>query len=253
MDKPLIIITIDYSKAFDKVDHQVLLAKMKMYGISGKVYDWIKNFLSDRSQTVVVDGAKSSFQEVKSGVPQGTVLGPVFFILYVIDMVMSAKNSKTLTFADDTKLMRVIAQLLCQALLQTDLTSVMQWSIANNMVLHEDKFILMNYSLNAWHSLRELPFNVEGRHYTTTEGKILEASHYTRDLGVYISDDCTWSYHINSTTKDARRIASWVLGAFRDRSILTMVTLFKSLVRCMVEYCGPLWSPSKIDIRHPDH
>ena len=240
------VIYLDYSKAFDKVDHQVLLAKMKMYGISGKVYDWIKNFLSDRSQTVVVDGAKSSFQEVKSGVPQGTVLGPVFFILYVIDMVMSAKNSKTLTFADDTKLMRVIAQLLCQALLQTDLTSVMQWSIANNMVLHEDKFILMNYSLNAWHSLRELPFNVEGRQYTTTEGKILEASHYTRDLGVYLSDDCTWSYHINSMTKDAHRIASWVLGAFRDRSILTMVTLFKSLVRSKLEYCCPLWNPSKI-------
>ena len=60
------VIYLYYSKAFDKVGHQVLLAKMKMYGISGKVYDWIKNFLSDRSQTVVVDGAKSSFQEVKS-------------------------------------------------------------------------------------------------------------------------------------------------------------------------------------------
>ena len=96
------VIYLDYSKAFDKVDHQVLLAKMKMYGINGKFYDWIKDFLSNRSQTVVVDGSKSSFQEVKSGVPQGTVLGPVFFILYVIDMVMSAKNSKTLTFADDT-------------------------------------------------------------------------------------------------------------------------------------------------------
>ena len=240
------VIYLDYSKAFDKVDHQVLLAKMKMYGINGKFYDWIKDFLSNRSQTVVVDGSKSSFQEVKSGVPQGTVLGPVFFILYVIDMVMSAKNSKTLTFADDTKLLRVIAQLLCQALLQTDLTSVIQWSIANNMVLHEDKFVVMNYCLKAWHLLRELPFSVETRQYTTTEGKILEASHYTRDLGVYLSDDCTWSYHINTMTRDARRIASWVLGAFRDRSIVTMMTLFKSLVRSKLEYCCPLWNPSKI-------
>ena len=91
-----------------------------------KFTKFLKNFLSNRNQTVVVARAKSSFQGVKSGAPQGTVLGPLFFILYVIDMVLSTKNSKTLTFADDTKLMRVIAQLLCQALLQTSRSSVIQ-------------------------------------------------------------------------------------------------------------------------------
>ena len=244
------VIYLDFSKAFDKVDHQVLLAKLKMYGIKGKVFDWIKAFLMNRKQTVVVDGEKSSFQDVKSGVPQGTVLGPVFFILYIIDMIKSAKNSKALTFADDTKLMKIIKELLCKALLEADLNGIIQWSIANNMLLHEDKFVVMNYCLSAWSSLREMPFSGEGRQYFTTEGKIMCSPHVTRDLGVYLSDDCSWTYHINLMTSDARRMASWVLGAFKDRSATTMVTLFKSLVRCKLEYCCPLWDPSKItDIR----
>ncbi len=132
------VIYLDYSKAFDKVDHKLLLAKMKLYGISGKVYTWIESFLTDRQQAVVVDGEKSTFKAVTSGVPQGTVLGPIFFILYVIDMVLMAKSSKALTFADDTKLLKVIAHLLCKFLLQADLTSITQWSIANNMLLHQD-------------------------------------------------------------------------------------------------------------------
>ena len=106
--KEVDVIYLDYSKAFDKVDHRILLAKMKMYGITGKVYKWIENFLSERSQTVAVDGEHSTFRGVKSGVPQGTVLGPVLFIIYAIDMVLSARNSKALTFADDTKLMKIM-------------------------------------------------------------------------------------------------------------------------------------------------
>ena len=106
------VIYLDYSKAFDKVDHCILLAKMKHYGITGKMYGWIEAFLTDRLQSVVVDGNKSSFQAVKSGVPQGTVLGPIFFILYVVDMVLSLKTSKPLAFADDTKLLHQIVTIL---------------------------------------------------------------------------------------------------------------------------------------------
>ena len=240
------VIYLDYSKAFDKVDHQILLAKMKQYGINGPIYDWIECFLRNRKQTVVVDGEKSTFNEVESGVPQGTVLGPVFFIIYVIDLVLKVKSSKMLTFADDTKLMKAITQLLCKTLLQADLDSVIQWSISNNMLLHEDKFVVMNYCLNAWRTLDEMPFNVENKQYYSTRKSILEPSSHIRDLGVYLSDDCTWSYHINKMTVEARKIAAWVLGAFRDRSVVTMITLYKSLVRSKLEYCCPLWNPSKI-------
>ena len=240
------VIYLDYSKAFDKVDHKLLLEKLKLYGITGKAYRWLESFLTGRQQTVVVDGAKSSFHAVSSGVPQGTVLGPILFILYVIEMVLKVRNSKPLTFADDSKLTQVIVDLFCKALLQADLTSVTQWSIANNMLLHQDKFVVMNYCLNTSKFLRELPFTAETRQYYTTKGEIMDASHSTRDLGVYLADDCTWTLHINKTASDARHIASWILGAFRDRSVLTMITLYKSLVRSKVEYCSPLWNPSKI-------
>ncbi len=175
------VIYLDYSKAFDKVDHKILLKKMQLYGISGKVLKWIEAFLTHRRQTVVVEGEKSSFRDVKSGVPQGTVLGPVFFIVYVIDMVLTAKNSKALTFADDTKLMKVIAHLLCSALLQADLNSVIQWSIANNMLLHEDKFVVMNYCLNMSLLLHNLPVTAETRQYHTTDGNWKD----TRGIAIY--------------------------------------------------------------------
>ncbi len=76
------------------MDHNILLAELKRYGIKGKIYSWIEAFLRERLQTVVVEGQKSSFKAVKSGVPQGTVLGPIFFIVYVIDLILRHKNSK---------------------------------------------------------------------------------------------------------------------------------------------------------------
>ena len=240
------VIYLDFSKAFDKVDHNILLAKLKRYGITGKLYTWIESFLRGRKQAVVVDGQKSEFVEVDSSVPQGTVLGPVFFIIYAMDMIFKAKNSKALTFADDTKLIKAITTLLCKVLMENDLTSIIQWSIANNMLLHEDKFVVVNYCLNTSLLLRNLPFTAESRQYLTSGGKIMECSPYTRDLGVYVSNDCSWSYHISKIAGDARQMAGWVLGAFRDRSTVTMMTLYKSLIRCKVEYCCPLWNPSKI-------
>ena len=74
----------------------------------------------------------------------------------------------------------------------------------------------------------------------------MECTSYARDLGVYVSNDCSWSYHISKIAADARQMAGWVLGAFHDRSIMTMLTLYKSLVRSKVEYCCPLWNPTKI-------
>ena len=146
--KEVDVIYLDYSKAFDKVDHTILLEKIKKYGIGGKVFTWIENFLTGRVQAVTVEGFKSSLEDVESGVPQGTVNGPIYFIIYVIDLALQIRNSIPLAFADDTKLMKAIISMICSALLQDDLGHVVEWSKVNNMVLHENKFEVMNFCLN---------------------------------------------------------------------------------------------------------
>ena len=161
-------------------------------------------------------------------------------------MIYTLKKSNALSFADDTKLFKAITAALCQCFLQEDLNQVVEWSTANNMLLHENKFEVMNYTLNRSRLLRELPFTAELLQYTTPSGDIIESTDVVRDLGVYLSTDCSFTKHVNIVVCDARRIASWILGTFRDRSSLTMTTLFNSLVRSKLEYCCPVWNPYKI-------
>ena len=237
------VIYLDYSKAFDKVNHKILLAKLEKLGIKGKVLAWIKDFLSGRYQTVSVEGEKSSFEVVRSGVPQGTVLGPILFIVYVADLQHRVLHSKIGTFADDTKLKKNILSEESPVELQEDLERVVEWSAANSMVLHEDKFEVVHYELNKTLLLRELPFHDELCMYTTPSGETISPTGTVRDLGILLSNDCSWTPHITKISSDARRMAAWVLRAFKDRSRTTMMTLYKSLVRCKLEYCSPLWSP----------
>ena len=240
------VIYLDYAKAFDKVDHNILIAKLERYGINGKMLIWIKEFLSNRMQTVVVEGKKSSFQLVISGVPQGTVLGPVLFILDINDLVEILQYSKGLSFADDTKLSRAIASILCTKLLQEDLYLVIQWSMLNNMQLHEKKFEVLNYTLNKSSLLMQLPFTSEYKEYKTSRGSTLEPTNVVRDLGVYLSNDRSWTPHIEHVAQGGRKIASWVLSVFRDRSPTLMLTLYKTMIRSKLEYCCPVWNPVKI-------
>ena len=160
------VIYLDFAKAFDKVDHQVLLAKLKRYGIQGRALSWIKEFLLDRKQTVVVEGQRSSSKPVISGVPQGTVLGPVLFVMYINDLLESIHSSKGLGFADDTKLIGAISGMESVTLLQEDLNTVIEWARINNMELHEEKFEVMSYPLNGSYLLRQLPFYPETVHCT---------------------------------------------------------------------------------------
>ena len=149
-------IYLDYAKAFDKVDHALLIKKLERYGINPKVVNWIKSFLSDRSQQVVVDGHMSILALIISGVPQGTVLGPILFLVFINDINTCITTSTIRCFADDTRITKGIRGENYVVILQHDLDKVMQWSSKNNMTLHEDKFEYMCHSASKSYHLREL-------------------------------------------------------------------------------------------------
>ena len=235
-------IFLDFSKAFDKVDHQVLLQKVKNLGICGNVYAWIEDFLKNREQMVAVGGAYSFLASVISGVPQGTVLGPILFLIYVND-IDCVRHSSIGCFADDTRISKQISGTADSALLQEDLDRVVIWANENNMKLHPDKFVFVNFNCrsNRFFLLGHLPFYNENICYLSS-GKVLETSSSVKDLGVTFTPELSWSTHVCSIVKSAKKKAGWALSAFRDRSPCTMLTLYKSLIRSLLEYNCPLWN-----------
>ena len=160
------------------------------------------------------------------------------------------KHSFLSSFADDTRISGCIKGESDVVKLQEDLNNVITWSTSTNMLLHEDKFELLCH--NTDHPgvlLRELPFVAELYQYNTSEG-IITQKNLIRDLCIHIHETLKWSPHINIIADNARKMASWVLSVFRDRSKDTMLTLYTSMVRSRLEYCCPLWDPSSIeDIR----
>ena len=139
------VIYLDFAKAFDKVSHKILLKKLENLGIGGKILTWLKSFLSNRFQSVSVEGKLSFIHLVLSGVPQGTVLGPLLFIIFIDDIYESVKYSLARSFADDSRLTKEIKSIIDQLQLQEDLDAVVEWADENGMELHEGKFELLQH------------------------------------------------------------------------------------------------------------
>ena len=228
------VIYLDFSKAFDKVDHKLLLKKLSKMGIKGKLHSWITSFLSNRTQVVLVKGKKSRPILVISGVPQGTVLGPLLFILFINDITEVVKNGQIKIFADDSKLCKSIKTIEDHQKLQEDLDAVMGWAVDNNMSLNEDKFELLHHGYNT--SLNE--------DYLLPNSKSITANSSTvRDLGINIHSNLSWTEHYNKIIKDANKYAGWIFRTFISRSKAIILLLFASFVRSRLEYACPLWVP----------
>ena len=199
------VIYLDYAKAFDKVDHQILLKKLYAYGVRGKLLMWLNSYLSNRQQVVVINGEHSKPAKVVSGVPQGTVLGPVLFILYLNDLESCIQHSIVSSFADDTRLKKSIVSTSDTKHLQVDLVSAIKWSERNNMQLHQSKFELLTHSTGRAKLLSELPFSTQFTEYSTNDESVISPKPEVRDLGVTITEDLSWSPHINNITNDAKK------------------------------------------------
>ena len=226
------MIYLDFAKAFDKVDHKILLYKLNNLGIQGKIHNWIKNFLQNRTQKVIVDGESSEPAEVISGVPQGTVLGPILFLLFINDITEAIKFANIQLFADDSKLTMKINNQEDHLKLQKDIQAAIMWSLLNNMELNKDKFMLIQYGTN-----EELK-----QSYSLGTEKTLEKSSELKDLGVTVSEDLNWLKHITKVTNEGKKFTAWILRSFKTRSQVVL-QLFKMFVISKLEYASPLWMP----------
>ncbi|KAL5267666.1 hypothetical protein ACHWQZ_G004643 [Mnemiopsis leidyi] len=199
------------------------------------------------SKILTVDGIHSEPADVLSGVPQGTVLGPLLFLLYINDLEKAVSTSAVASFADDTRLSAPIREEGDTVRLQEDMNRVVTWSVDKNMVLHEGKFEFLCYRTGSSKWLEEMPFTNLHLQYTTPAGFTLSPQSSVRDLGVTLTSDYHWRIHINQMAAGARQLASRALGVFRDRSATVMLTIWKSLIRCKLEYCCPLWHPHRLE------
>ena len=193
----------NYRKAFDSVPHLPLLEKLESLDFNIYIQKWITDYLTIRSQTVIVNGKSSLPAPVISGVPQGSVLGPVLFLIYINDLTkINLSGGAELTlYADDVLLFRIINSPDDFVALQEDIDKVGSWSSANFLTLNRAKCKYMVVSRRRPPSTPTLTLLLEG--HPLEQVKLFK---YLKSLGVFISHDLSWGEHIQSVCSKARRI-----------------------------------------------
>ena len=231
------VIYLDFAKAFDKVPHQRLLLKLEAHGISGKVVRWIESWLTDRSQRVVLNGSASEWLPVSSGVPQGSVLGPICFVIFINDLddVLDLVGGFVSKFADDTKYGRVIRNDEDRQRMQRDIDKLLQWADTWQMQFNYKKCKIMH-------------FGGKNPHYNycmggfAPAGTVLEVVTEEKDIGVVVSNTLKPSAQCAKAAKKANAILGQMSRAFHYRDNV-FVRLYKSYVRPHLEFAVQAWSP----------
>ena len=230
MGSPVDIIYLDFQKAFDKVPHQRLLLKLKAHGIGDSITDWIEQWLTDRRQRVVVDGEVSNWKSVLSGVPQGSVLGPILFLIYINDLDESI-TSNVLKFADDTKLFRKVNTDGDKQHLQNDLDRLVKWSEKWQMLFNFGKC----KCLHTGHG----NLNVNYKMGATVLGTTVKE----KDLGVTISADMKVSEQCGIAASKGNQILGLIRRNITYKGKKLIIPLYKAIVRPHLEYCIQAWRP----------
>ena len=233
------VIYFDFSKAFDSVNHDIILDKLKnKFGINGHLLKFILNYLKDRKQRVVLDGKFSSFSSVQSGVPQGSILGPLLFVLFINDIIhVVDKNSKILLYADDMKVFREILTQDDQYILQADIDALVKWSIQNKMKFHPNKCKVLKCSLKKRNS-NLFVYNMLGSALQVTDSE--------KDLGVIVSSNMKFNKHHSAILcKGSQKLGLLRRTCSFSNSLSHRKTLYLAIVRSQFEHCSPIWRPVK--------
>ena len=231
------VIYFDFMKAFDKVSHGKLLQKLRTYGIDGNLHDWIRAFLSNRKQRVTVNGTNSGWEPVTSGVPQGSVLGPLLFVIFINDMPEVVDDDSTLImFADDAKLSREIASIDDKEVEQDDINRLHEWARDNEMSHHPGKCHVLKIGE------REMTLHDLFEPYRLGDN-ILGVVDNERDLGVHVDQDLNFEHHLAVKVKKANQIIGVIRRSFLHLEEDTFIMLYKSMVRPHLEYANQVWAP----------
>ena len=227
---------IDLRKAFDTVDHELLLSKLRAIGCVDELIEWFKSYLSDREQVTSFQNKKSHPQIIKMGVPQGSILGPLLFSIYVNDLPKCTLNGTIDMYADDTTLsvsgsdVHEVEQKLTSAL-----DDVMNWISRNRLVLNTEKTCVMTIGSRA--NIRQAQsFNVNIR------GTVLKRVQVTKCLGVLIDEELNWSKHVDKITKTLQRNISVIKRAKTYLPQRSLSLLYNCLVLPHFDYCSTVWS-----------
>ena len=200
------VVFIDFSKAFHLVCHNIPLTKLYKYGVHGDLLNWCRDYLTERQQRVVVKGEASDWLTVTSGVPQGSLLGPLFFIVYINDLGVISQDSSIDLYADDSKMYRVISTQQDLSSFQIDRDKISDWCKMNKMRINAKKCKIMRITKKKSPLVRE--YNVEGQP--------LESVNVYKDLGLFTASDISWNQHVDKITTKANRVLGLVKRTCRD-------------------------------------
>ena len=226
---------LDFACAFDKVDHDILIQKVVKHKIKGKLAKWIKEFLSNRKFKVVANNCMSEEEDVTSGVPQGTVLAAILFIIMISDIDEKIKESIVRCFADDTRLSKRIKSEEDKRKMQEDLEEIYRWANSNKMEFNIEKFEQISHGETN---------GIDIEPYKNPAGEDIVSDSTIRDLGVICNNNLLFKEHIEDIAMKSKIMSGLLLRTFITRDRNVMLTLFNTYIRSRLEYCSIVWSPT---------
>ena len=228
------VIYTDFAKAFDKVCHETLLLKLNCLGFKGQFLCWLSSYLKDRFQFVKINHNRSRLFQVTSGVPQGSHLGPLLFLLFINDLSTVIQFSNSLLFADDLKIYRSISNTNDCMLLQSDINSVVNWCKNNNLVLNIKKCQVFSLYRSS----------VCIQHFYYIDSELLVRVNSIKDLGIILDPKLDFKNHIDFIISKSMAMLGFLKRNSSEFSNpKTLIALYNSLVRPHLEYCCVIWNP----------